>query len=53
MTRLLLLIAATALAVLVRPAIAEHFDIIDSARAGRVTFEDYKRFLRAQGARTL
>jgi hypothetical protein len=33
--------------------VAEHFDTIDSASVGRVTFEDYKRFLRARGARTL
>ena len=25
----------------------------DTARSGRVSFEDYKRFLRARGARTL
>ncbi|HUR89722.1 MAG TPA: EF-hand domain-containing protein [Ramlibacter sp.] len=31
----------------------ENFEAIDRARAGRVTFEDYKRFLRARGARTL
>jgi hypothetical protein len=33
--------------------IAEHFDRIDTARAGRVTFEDVKRYLRSRGARTL
>jgi len=31
----------------------DNFDAIDGARKGRVTFEDYKRFLRARGARTL
>ena len=33
--------------------VADNFDAIDAARSGRVTFEDYKRFLRARGARTL
>ncbi|HEY8050892.1 MAG TPA: EF-hand domain-containing protein [Ramlibacter sp.] len=33
--------------------IAGHFDDIDEAHTGRITFEDVKRFLRARGARTL
>lgn len=33
--------------------VADNFDAIDTARKGRVTFEDYKRFLRGRGARTL
>lgn len=33
--------------------VADNFDAIDEARHGRVTFEDFKRFLRARGARTL
>jgi hypothetical protein len=32
--------------------VADNFEAIDSAHTGRVTFEDYKRFLRARGART-
>ena len=31
----------------------DNLDAIDGARKGRITFEDYKRFLRARGARTL
>ena len=30
--------------------IANNFDRIDTARAGRVTFDDFKRYLRARGA---
>ena len=30
--------------------IAREFERIDAARTGRVTFEDYKRYLRARGA---
>jgi hypothetical protein len=33
--------------------VADNFDAIDELHAGRVTFEDYKRYLRARGARTL
>jgi hypothetical protein len=34
-------------------AVADNFDAIDTTRTGRVTFDDFKRFLRARGARTL
>lgn len=33
--------------------VADNFEAIDEGRMGRVTFEDFKRFLRARGARTL
>ena len=33
--------------------VEQNFEAIDKAHKGRVTFEDYKRFLRARGARTL
>ena len=32
--------------------VANNFDAIDTVRNGRITFEDFKRFLRARGART-
>jgi len=31
--------------------IAKHFDLIDTGHTGRVTFDDYLNYLRAQGAR--
>lgn len=34
-------------------AVEENFDNIDERRSGRATFEDFKRFLRARGAKTL
>jgi hypothetical protein len=33
--------------------VVKNFDAIDSAHQGRVTFEDFRRFLRARGARNL
>lgn len=33
-------------------AVLENFDAIDDRRAGRVSFDDYARFLRRQGATT-
>ena len=33
--------------------VEQNFDAIDTARTGRVTFEDFRRYLRARGARTL
>lgn len=33
--------------------VADNFDAMDETRSGRVTFEDFKRFLRSRGARTL
>ena len=33
--------------------VADNFDEIDAGRTGRVSFEDYKRYLRQRGARTL
>ena len=33
--------------------VADNFEAIDESRRGRVSFEDFKRFLRARGARTL
>jgi hypothetical protein len=33
--------------------IADNFEAIDSERRGRVTFEDFKHYLRAKGARHL
>ena len=33
--------------------VADNFDAIDDARRGRVSFEDFRRFLRARGARHL
>jgi hypothetical protein len=30
--------------------IAQHFDAIDRARTGAITFDDYKAFLKARGA---
>jgi hypothetical protein len=33
--------------------VVKNFDAIDLAHQGRVTFEDFRRFLRTRGARTL
>jgi hypothetical protein len=33
--------------------VADNFDAIDAAHAGRVSFDDLKRFLRSRGAKTL
>ena len=33
--------------------VADNFDAMDEGRTGRVSFEDFKRFLRSRGARNL
>ena len=31
--------------------VLQHFEAMDTRKAGRITFDDYKRFLRTRGAR--
>jgi hypothetical protein len=33
--------------------VADNFDAIDPSRSGRVTFDDFRKFLRSRGARNL